>query len=224
MRATPISATGRPRWTTLAALKPAKLVPGRGPALQTEAQVAAGLAGTRSFISDVYASVQAGAAAGKDLNAVYRETMAALRPKYGHWVIFDHCMPFDVSRAYRRSHRAPRPAHLDRRARRRPCGRRSNPEGGAGRCSNTYTWPRYAYRRAPELGHARRAPRAAGRGGRRPGGAECGHRRRAAWPAGGAARRRRHRQRRLARRLLCQAHAGDLRPPGRRPARSSTRA
>ena len=94
----------------LAALKPAKLVPGRGPALQTETQVAAGLAGTRGFISDVYASVQAGAAAGKDLNAVYRETMAALRPKYGHWVIFDHCMPFDVSRAYDEAtaHRDPR--------------------------------------------------------------------------------------------------------------------
>jgi glyoxylase-like metal-dependent hydrolase (beta-lactamase superfamily II) len=94
----------------LAALKPAKLVPGRGPALETEAQVAAGLAGTRAFIADVYASVQAGAAAGKDLNAVYRETMAALRPKYGHWVIFDHCMPFDVSRAYDEAtaHRDPR--------------------------------------------------------------------------------------------------------------------
>ena len=23
-----------------------------------------------------------------------------MRPKYGHWVIFEHCMPFDVSRAY----------------------------------------------------------------------------------------------------------------------------
>jgi glyoxylase-like metal-dependent hydrolase (beta-lactamase superfamily II) len=94
----------------LAALQPAKLVPGRGPALETEAQVAAGLAGTRAFVADVYASVQAGAAAGKDLNAVYRETMAALRPKYGHWVIFDHCMPFDVSRAYDEAtaHRDPR--------------------------------------------------------------------------------------------------------------------
>ena len=26
--------------------------------------------------------------------------METLRPKYGHWVIFEHCMPFDVSRAY----------------------------------------------------------------------------------------------------------------------------
>jgi len=84
----------------LAALKPEKLVPGRGAALQTAKQVAAGLRGTREFVSELYASVKAGAAAGKDLNSVYRETMAALKPKYGHWVIFDHCMPFDVTRAY----------------------------------------------------------------------------------------------------------------------------
>jgi glyoxylase-like metal-dependent hydrolase (beta-lactamase superfamily II) len=94
----------------LAALKPAKLVPGRGAALQNEQEVAAGLAGTRAFIADVYASVQAGAAAGKDLRAVYRETIDAVRPKYGHWVIFDHCMPFDVTRAYDEAtaHRDPR--------------------------------------------------------------------------------------------------------------------
>ena len=94
----------------VAALKPAQLVPGRGAALQTEAMVSAGLEGTRNFIADVYRSVQAGAAAGKDLNTVYRETLAALRPTYGHWVIFDHCMPFDVSRAFDEAtaHRDPR--------------------------------------------------------------------------------------------------------------------
>jgi glyoxylase-like metal-dependent hydrolase (beta-lactamase superfamily II) len=94
----------------VAALKPAQLVPGRGAALQTEAAVAEGLAGTRAFISDVYAAVKAGAAAGRDLKAVYRDTLAAVRPKYGHWVIFDHCMPFDVSRAYDEAtaHRDPR--------------------------------------------------------------------------------------------------------------------
>ena len=30
----------------------------------------------------------------------YREAISVMRPKYGHWVIFDHCMPFDVSRTY----------------------------------------------------------------------------------------------------------------------------
>jgi glyoxylase-like metal-dependent hydrolase (beta-lactamase superfamily II) len=94
----------------LAALKPLALVPGRGAALKGEAQVAQGLAGTRAFLSDLYASVQAGAKAGEDLNAVYRRTYAALKPKYGHWVIFDHCLPFDVSRAYDEAtaHRDPR--------------------------------------------------------------------------------------------------------------------
>ncbi|CAN7167799.1 MBL fold metallo-hydrolase [Variovorax paradoxus] len=84
----------------IAALKPAALVPGRGAALTTPAEVAEGLAGTRNFISDVYASVQEGVKAGRDLNTVYKDTYAKLKPKYSQWVIFDHCMPFDVSRAY----------------------------------------------------------------------------------------------------------------------------
>ncbi len=84
----------------LAAMQPRALVPGRGAALTTPDAVAAGLAGTRAFISDVWANVQAGVAAGKDLNAVYKDTMVAMQPTYGHWVIFNHCMPFDVTRCY----------------------------------------------------------------------------------------------------------------------------
>jgi glyoxylase-like metal-dependent hydrolase (beta-lactamase superfamily II) len=84
----------------LAALRPAKLVPGRGAALQTPEAVARGLAGTRAFVAELYAAVRRGVASGRDLKAIYQEVMAELRPKYGHWVIFDHCLPFDVSRAY----------------------------------------------------------------------------------------------------------------------------
>ena len=84
----------------VAALKPVALVPGRGPALKGEAQVQKGLDVTRAFVSDLYAQVKAGVAAGKDLKAVYADTYAALKPTYGSWVIFDHCMPFDVTRAY----------------------------------------------------------------------------------------------------------------------------
>ncbi|MEJ8814700.1 MBL fold metallo-hydrolase [Variovorax ureilyticus] len=84
----------------IAALKPVALVPGRGAALTTPDDVAKGLAGTRSFITDMHAAVKAGVAAGKDLSAVYKETYAALKPKYGHWVIFDHCLPFDVTRCF----------------------------------------------------------------------------------------------------------------------------
>ena len=94
----------------LAALKPSALVPGRGDALTSPQMVQEGLAGTRAFISDLYASVKSGAAQGKDLRAIYRETHAALKPKYGQWVIFDHCMPFDVTRALDEAtaHRDPR--------------------------------------------------------------------------------------------------------------------
>jgi glyoxylase-like metal-dependent hydrolase (beta-lactamase superfamily II) len=84
----------------LAQLDPVALVPGRGAALTTREQVSRGLAGTRAFISDVHELVQAGVKAGKDLKAVYRDVVAQLRPRYGNWVIFDHCMPFDVTRCY----------------------------------------------------------------------------------------------------------------------------
>ncbi len=84
----------------IAALKPKALVPGRGPALLGEQQVQAGLDSTRAFISDLWAAVKPGAAAGKPLRAVYEEAFKAMQPKYGDWVIFNHCMPFDVTRAY----------------------------------------------------------------------------------------------------------------------------
>lgn len=93
----------------IAALGPTALVPGRGPALTTPAMVRSGLAGTRAFVTDLYASVKAGAAASKDLRAIYNETHAALKPKYGQWVIYDHCMPFDVTRALDEATRYPDP-------------------------------------------------------------------------------------------------------------------
>ena len=93
----------------LAALQPAALVPGRGDALTTPQMVRDGLAGTKAFVSDLYTSVKAGAAAGKNLNAIYKDAHAALKPKYGQWVIFDHCMPFDVTRCYDEATQYPDP-------------------------------------------------------------------------------------------------------------------
>jgi glyoxylase-like metal-dependent hydrolase (beta-lactamase superfamily II) len=93
----------------LEALKPLALVPGRGAALTTPESLARGLAGTRDFIAELYESVAQGAKAGKELNVVYRDTYAKLKPKYGQWVIFDHCMPFDVSRAYDEATQYPDP-------------------------------------------------------------------------------------------------------------------
>jgi glyoxylase-like metal-dependent hydrolase (beta-lactamase superfamily II) len=93
----------------LAALQAEKLVPGRGAALQTPQQVKAGLEGTRDFIRALYSSVEAGVQAGQDLRQVYEETFRKLQAQYGHWVIFNHCMPFDVTRAYDEATQYPDP-------------------------------------------------------------------------------------------------------------------
>ncbi|MCF4126890.1 MBL fold metallo-hydrolase [Methylobacterium sp. SyP6R] len=84
----------------LEALGPVALVPGRGEALTTPDRIREGLEGTRAFLRDLYAIAREGVAAGHDLKAVYDRAMSEMRPRYGHWVIFEHCMPFDVSRAY----------------------------------------------------------------------------------------------------------------------------
>lgn len=82
------------------ALGPRALVPGRGDALTSPETVKASLDGTRAFVTKMFGAVREGRAAGKSLNAIYRETYAKLKPEFGHWVIFDHCLPFDVTRAY----------------------------------------------------------------------------------------------------------------------------
>jgi glyoxylase-like metal-dependent hydrolase (beta-lactamase superfamily II) len=84
----------------LSALGAARLVPGRGDALMDPTEVAAGIAGTRDFLIAMFDSVKVGVAEGKSLKEVYEATMALLKPRFGHWVIFEHCMPFDVARAY----------------------------------------------------------------------------------------------------------------------------
>jgi glyoxylase-like metal-dependent hydrolase (beta-lactamase superfamily II) len=93
----------------LRALEPEKLVPGRGDALVTREQVEAGLKGTQDFITQMFDAVRAGAQAGKPLREVYKATYSQLRPRFGNWVIFDHCMPFDVSRAYDEATQYPDP-------------------------------------------------------------------------------------------------------------------
>ncbi len=76
------------------------LVPGRGDALMTAEAVEEGIAGTQSFVTALYEEVAKHAKAGRSLKQAYDGAMRALGPRYGNWVIFEHCMPFDVSRAY----------------------------------------------------------------------------------------------------------------------------
>ena len=98
--AMPISPTGRhARRHRGAAAAEARAGPRRGAAVGRGREV-----GTRWHACvrdvDVRVASRRARAPGSDLRAVYRETYDALKPQFGHWVIFDHCLPFDVSRAY----------------------------------------------------------------------------------------------------------------------------
>ena len=76
------------------------IVPGRGAALTNAAMCREGIATTRAFIRELLVCVERGVAQGHDLKRVFADTDATLRPKYGQQVIYEHCMPFDVSRAF----------------------------------------------------------------------------------------------------------------------------
>jgi len=84
----------------LRALRPEKMVPGRGEALTSPAEVNAAIDQTRDFVTMLAKSVADSVAASESLKDAFGRARAALEPRFGRMVIFEHCLPFDVSRAY----------------------------------------------------------------------------------------------------------------------------
>jgi glyoxylase-like metal-dependent hydrolase (beta-lactamase superfamily II) len=84
----------------LRALKPAALVPGRGPALTSPAACERAIRYTEEFVRGLYACARQGVRAGRTLRQVYGMARKRMDPVYGRYPIYEHCMPFDVSRAY----------------------------------------------------------------------------------------------------------------------------
>ncbi|BDB27644.1 MBL fold metallo-hydrolase [Cupriavidus sp. P-10] len=84
----------------LQALNPEKLVPGRGPALTTPEEVRKGLAYTKDFVTTLFQSGKEAVAEKLDLKAAMAHARRAMDPKFGQVFIYEHCLPFDVSRAY----------------------------------------------------------------------------------------------------------------------------
>jgi glyoxylase-like metal-dependent hydrolase (beta-lactamase superfamily II) len=84
----------------VAALKPRVLVPGRGAVLQDAAACAEAIALTQAFLSTLLDSVREGIAAGDALRGCFERAEAAMKPRFGDWPVFQHVLPFDVSRAY----------------------------------------------------------------------------------------------------------------------------
>ena len=89
--------------TTLDEIKsfePKAVAPGRGDALVGTVTVNEAIAMTRDFVGSLYGVAELSVARGRSL----KETMAATReimdPKFGAFAIYEHCLPFNVSRAY----------------------------------------------------------------------------------------------------------------------------
>ena len=76
------------------------LVPGRGAALKTPKQVADGIALTEDFLTTLYGAVADSVAKGRTLKEAYDAVRAVMDPKFASFAIYEHCMPFNVSRAY----------------------------------------------------------------------------------------------------------------------------
>ena len=84
----------------LAALKANALVPGRGGALGTPELVAEGINMTSDFISTLYGSVGDSVAKGRSLKDAFDFARLAMDPKFKTFAIYEHCLPFNVARAY----------------------------------------------------------------------------------------------------------------------------
>lgn len=82
------------------ALHPRVLVPGRGAVLQTEAACAEAIDLTKDFLATLLGAVRAGIDAGDTLKGCFARADAAMTPRFGQWPVFQHVLPFDVSRAY----------------------------------------------------------------------------------------------------------------------------
>lgn len=84
----------------IAALKPRALVPGRGEALTNPDMCAEGIALTRDFLVSHYEPVAEAAAANATLKEAYDRCRAVCDAKFSDFVIYEHCLPFNVARAY----------------------------------------------------------------------------------------------------------------------------
>jgi glyoxylase-like metal-dependent hydrolase (beta-lactamase superfamily II) len=84
----------------VAALGAQVLVGGRGAVVSGREPVAAAIAQTRNFLDVMLREVGQAHAAGGTLAEAFAATHTALAPRYGGWPIFEHCLPFNVSRLW----------------------------------------------------------------------------------------------------------------------------
>jgi glyoxylase-like metal-dependent hydrolase (beta-lactamase superfamily II) len=75
-------------------------VPGRGNALFNENEVNESIDSTTKYVTMLLDTAKVAVAKGLDLTEAYKEIHGLMKPIFGDYVIFEHCMPFNVTRAY----------------------------------------------------------------------------------------------------------------------------
>jgi glyoxylase-like metal-dependent hydrolase (beta-lactamase superfamily II) len=84
----------------LRALKAEAIVPGRGEAMKGNAAVNQALDYTQRWVETLYRCAREAAEQDMDLKAAMAHTRKSMDPIFGQVFIYEHCLPFDVSRAY----------------------------------------------------------------------------------------------------------------------------
>jgi len=84
----------------LRALNAQAIVPGRGDAMKGPANVNKALDYTKRWVETLFRCGKEAAAQNMDLKAAMAHTRKSMDPVFGHVFIYEHCLPFDVSRAY----------------------------------------------------------------------------------------------------------------------------
>ena len=79
---------------------PKAVVPGRGDALQGRSTVAEAVAMTRDFVGTLYGTAELSVARGRDLKETFAACRETMDPKFSSFAIYEHCQPFNVSRAF----------------------------------------------------------------------------------------------------------------------------
>lgn len=85
---------------TVRAFGAESLVGGRGAVTRGTAAVNAAIEQTRHFLDVMIREVGAVQERGGTLREAFEATHSALVDRYGQWPIFEHCLPFDVSRLW----------------------------------------------------------------------------------------------------------------------------
>lgn len=84
----------------IAAHAPEAIAPGRGDALVGREIVGNAIDLTRDFVQSTFRPVAKVAARGGSLKEAWEACRAACDPKFSNYAIYEHCLPFNVARAY----------------------------------------------------------------------------------------------------------------------------